>query len=101
MQVIIAPGSRPSHVIKIPRPLVKRFLIRCIRRESNSHALAGIRSWAVRVYLFRHGRMRAADRPRTGDPDIGNVVLYLLSYNRMRADTGSRTRGRDLGKVAL
>jgi hypothetical protein len=24
-----------------------------------------------------------ADRVRTGDPNVGNVVLYLLSYNRM------------------
>jgi hypothetical protein len=32
------------------------------------------------VGLEGHG---AADRVRTGDPNVGNVVLYLLSYNRM------------------
>ena len=43
--------------------------------------------------------MRAADRPRTGDPDIGNVVLYLLRYNRVRADDEIRTRDPHHGKV--
>ena len=45
--------------------------------------LRTLRSWAVRVYLFRHGRMRAADRFRTGDILLGKQVLYLLSYIRM------------------
>ena len=32
---------------------------------------------------FTESPPRAGNRTRTGDPDVGNVVLYQLSYSRM------------------
>jgi hypothetical protein len=40
----------------------------------------GLNALALPIGLEGHG---AADRVRTGDPNVGNVVLYPLSYNRM------------------
>lgn len=37
---------------------------------------------------------RAADRVRTGDPELGKLVLYQLSYHRVASSlkVGARTR---------
>ena len=32
---------------------------------------------------YAAGACRAGDRVRTGDPNLGKVVLYQLSYSRM------------------
>ena len=34
---------------------------------------------------YAAGACRAGDRARTGDPNLGKVVLYQLSYTRMVA----------------
>ena len=33
----------------------------------------------------------AGDRARTGDPNLGKVVLYQLSYTRIVVDIGGNT----------
>ena len=32
---------------------------------------------------WEHDSVRAGDRARTGDPNLGKVVLYQLSYTRL------------------
>ena len=32
---------------------------------------------------WEHERVKAGDRARTGDPNLGKVVLYQLSYTRL------------------
>jgi hypothetical protein len=41
------------------------------------------------TFLFVDG---AKDRVRTGDPDLGKVMLYQLSYFRLIKKEGSCTR---------
>jgi hypothetical protein len=44
---------------------------------------------------MKHGRQpelfRAGDRARTGDPNLGKVVLYQLSYTRIVVGMGRNT----------
>ncbi len=38
---------------------------------------------------------RAGDRTRTGDPDLGKVVLYQLSYSRVLQGTEGRKSAKE------
>jgi hypothetical protein len=45
--------------------------------------------------------MRAVDRLRTGDLDVGNVTLLPTELQPHGADDGLRTRDPDVGNVVL
>ena len=43
----------------------------------------GFADLCLTTWLCRRRPRRAGDRARTGDPNLGKVVLYQLSYTRI------------------
>jgi hypothetical protein len=50
---------------------------------------------------YAAGACRAGDRVRTGDPNLGKVVLYQLSYTRIVATLEGMNRVRDYSKFTV
>jgi hypothetical protein len=57
----------------------------CARRDSDPHDLAATDPSSLRVYQFRHERVRAPDPDRTGACRLRDGRSYRLSYKGMAA----------------
>jgi hypothetical protein len=68
-------------------PLSYTHVVRHAGLEPATYRVETYRS--IQIELMAHG---AVNRIRTGDPDLGKVVLYQLSYYRMERSPGFEPR---------
>ena len=65
-------NHKPNYLVRVATRIVGALPLVCDREAPQGpQVLEGL--------TFPH---RAGDRTRTGDPDLGKVVLYQLSYSR-------------------
>jgi hypothetical protein len=63
----------------------------CARRDSDPHDLAATDPSSLRVYQFRHERVRASARTRTADPARTKGVLWPAELQRHGCRARTRT----------